>query len=52
MRTFLEVRIQAYLTAVGGAMSAPASPRRRVLSRIRTALRKLLRIEHSPFMTL
>jgi hypothetical protein len=34
-------------------MSVPASaPRRRVLSRIYTSLRKLLLIEHSPFMTL
>ncbi|AXE85977.1 hypothetical protein C1703_13270 [Streptomyces sp. Go-475] len=33
-------------------MSVPASPRRRVLSRIRMSLRKLLLIEHSPFMSL
>ena len=33
-------------------MSVPAPPRRSMLSRIRTSLRKLLLIEHSPFMTL
>jgi hypothetical protein len=33
-------------------MSARTSSRRRILSRIRSSLRKLLLTEHSPFMTL
>jgi hypothetical protein len=52
VRTLLKVRNSAYLTAIGGAMSAHTSSHRRILSRIRTSLRKLLLAEHSPFMTL
>lgn len=41
----------AYLTP-GGPMSASTASRGRVLSRMRAALRRILLIEHSPFMTL
>ncbi|GGS98978.1 hypothetical protein GCM10010270_83740 [Streptomyces violaceus] len=36
MRTLVEVRDKAYLTVAGGAVSVPASPRRRVLLRCPT----------------
>ena len=52
LRTLAEVRNKAYLTVAGGVVSVPASLRRRVLLRIRMSLRRLLLIEHSPFMTL